>query len=142
MRASYEEWTARARDFLVRTGLVTLPPGERCVVEPSPVFQRPILGVASYVAPPLYSDAVTGHFFVPYAPDGASEDEIQKRLSANSHGGIPTTAVHEAYPGHHWHLSMMKSNPSRLRRAFGTSYFSEAWALYAARGMRERGSFA
>jgi uncharacterized protein (DUF885 family) len=141
MRVAYEEWTARSRQFLVETGLVTLPPGERCVVEPSPVFQRPVLGVASYVAPPMYTSAVTGHFFVPFAPDGAPEDEIQKRLKANSHGGIPTTAVHEAYPGHHWHLSMMKGNPSRLRRAFGTPYFSEGWALYAERVMRERGFF-
>jgi uncharacterized protein (DUF885 family) len=141
MRAAYEDWTARSRAFLAETGLVTLPPGEQCVVEPSPVFQRPVLGVASYVAPPMYSDSTTGHFFVPFAPDGASDEEIQKRLKANSYGGIPTTAVHEAYPGHHWHLSMMKANPSRLRRAFGTPYFSEGWALYAERAMRERGFF-
>jgi uncharacterized protein (DUF885 family) len=141
MRAGYEDWTRRSREFLARTGLVTLPPGERCVVEPSPVFQRPVLGVASYVAPPMYSSAVTGHFFVPFAPDGASDEEVQKRLKANSNAGIPTTAVHEAYPGHHWHLSMMKANPSRLRRAFGTPYFSEGWALYAERVVRERGFF-
>jgi uncharacterized protein (DUF885 family) len=141
MRRAYEEWTGLARDFLGETGLVTLPPGERCVVEPSPVFQRPVIGVASYVAPAMYSDAVTGHFFVPFAPDGTPEEEVQKRLAANSHGGIPTTAVHEAYPGHHWHLTMMKTNPSRLRRAFGTPYFSEGWALYAERVMRERGFF-
>jgi uncharacterized protein (DUF885 family) len=141
MRESYAEWTATARAFLSETGLVTIPDGERCLVEPSPVFQRPILGVASYVAPPMYSDTLTGHFFVPFAPDGTSPDEVQKRLAGNSHGGIPTTAVHEAYPGHHWHLTMMKSNPSRLRRAFGTPYFSEGWALYGERLMRERGFF-
>ena len=141
MREAYESWTARSRAFLEETGLVTLPTGERCVVEPSPVFQRPVIGVASYVAPPMYSDAVTGHFFVPFAPDGAPAEEIQKRLKANSNAGIPTTSVHEAYPGHHWHLSVMKANPSRLRRAFGTPYFSEGWALYAERAMREQGFF-
>jgi uncharacterized protein (DUF885 family) len=141
MRASYEAWTGKARQFLAETGLVTLPPGERCVVDPSPVFQRPILAVASYVAPPMFSDAVTGHFFVPFAPDGTSEEELQKRLAKNSDSSIPTTAVHEAYPGHHWHLSMVKSNPRRLRRAFGTTYFSEGWALYAERAMREQGFF-
>jgi uncharacterized protein (DUF885 family) len=141
MRRAYQDWTAQARDFLVETGLVTLPAGERCVVEPSPVFQRPVLGVASYVAPAMFSDAVTGHFFVPYAPDGTPPDEVQKRLAANSRGGIPTTAVHEAYPGHHWHLTMMKTNPRRVRRAFGTPYFAEGWALYAERVMRERGFY-
>jgi uncharacterized protein (DUF885 family) len=141
MRVAYETWTEKARQFLADTGLVTLPPGERCLVEPSPVFQRPILAVASYVAPPLYSDAMTGHFFVPFAPDGTTDEELQQRLANNSDSGIPTTAVHEAYPGHHWHLVMVKSNPSRVRRAFGTTYFTEGWALYAERAMREQGFF-
>ena len=106
MRATYADWTERSRQFLATTGLVTLPPGEQCSVEPSPVFQRPVLGVASYLAPPMFSDKLLGHFFVPFAPDGTPEDEIQQRLAGNSFGGIPTTAVHEAYPGHHWHLAM------------------------------------
>ena len=120
---------------------MTLPPGESCDVVPSPVFQRPILGVASYIAPPAFSDRWKGHFFVPFAPDGASEAEIQKRLSNNSYGSIPTTSVHEAYPGHHWHLVMRKGNPSDVRQVYSTPYFSEGWALYAERVMRERGFF-
>ena len=141
MLEAYAEWTARARDFLASTGLVTLPEGERCAVVPSPVFQRPVLGVASYTAPPAFSDRQLGHFFVPFAPDGASEDEVQARLSNNSYDGIPTVAVHEAYPGHHWHLVMRKRNPSAVRRVYSTPYFSEGWALYAERVMRERGFF-
>jgi uncharacterized protein (DUF885 family) len=141
MRQSYEVWTARARDFLAETGLVTLPAGEDCSVEPSPVFQRPLIGVASYNAPPAFSDSLHGHFFVPFAPDGASADEIDKRLSSNAHGSIPTVSVHEAYPGHHWHLVMRRIHARRVRRVYGTPYFSEGWALYAERVMRERGFF-
>ena len=134
-------WTARARDFLDDEGLVSLPQGEPCNVAPSPVLQRPVLGVASYMAPPAFSDSLTGHFFVPFAPDGASVDEIDARLENNNHGGIPTTAVHEAYPGHHWHLVMRRIHASRLRRVLSTPYFNEGWALYAERVMRERGFF-
>ncbi len=141
MRAEYEEWTERARSFLRDTGLVTLPPGEVCTVEPSPPFQRPILAVASYNRPPAFSDSLAGHFFVPYPPDNTSPDEVQKRLEGNCGAGIPTTAVHEAYPGHHWHLVMAHFNPSKLRQVFSTSYFSEGWALYAERVMREQGFF-
>ena len=54
MRAEYEEWTEKARAFLRDTGLVTLPKGEECAVEPSPPFQRPILAVASYQRPPAF----------------------------------------------------------------------------------------
>jgi uncharacterized protein (DUF885 family) len=141
MLDTYADWTARSRAFLAKTGLVTLPAGETCEVVPSPVFQRPILGVASYNSPPAFSDRWKGFFFVPFAPDGASEAEIQGRLAGNSFGSIPTTAVHETYPGHHWHLVMRKGNPSEVRKVYGTPYFSEGWALYAERVMRERGFF-
>ena len=141
MRIGYEEWTERARAYLREHRLVSFPDGEECAVVPSPPFQRPVLAVASYMSPPPFSDRMLGHFFVPFPPDGASEDEIQKRLASNSYPGIPTTAVHEAYPGHHWHLVMSKANPSRLRQAFRTPYFSEGWALYAEHMMREQGFF-
>lgn len=141
MRQTYEVWTERARDFLQERGLVSLPEGELCAVEPSPVFQRPVLGVASYMAPPAFSESLTGHFFVPFAPDGASAEEIDSRLENNNHGGIPTTAVHEAYPGHHWHLVMRRIHASRLRRVLSTPYFNEGWGLYAERVMREHGFF-
>jgi len=141
MRAEYEEWTERARSFLANTGLVTLPPGERCTVEPSPHYQRPIQAVASYNQPPAFSNSLHGHFFVPYPPDGTSAEEVQKRLEGNCSAGIPTTAVHEAYPGHHWHLVMAKQNGSDIRRTHFTSYFAEGWGLYAERVMREQGFF-
>ena len=141
MRAEYEEWTGRARSFLADTGLVTLPPGERCTVEPSPHYQRPIQAVASYNQPPAFSDSLHGHFFVPYPPDGTPPEEVQKRLEGNCSAGIPTTAVHEAYPGHHWHLVMAKQNRSPIRRTHFTSYFAEGWGLYAERVMREQGFF-
>jgi uncharacterized protein (DUF885 family) len=141
MRAGYEEWTEKARQYLREHRLVSFPEGEECAVVPSPHFQRPVLAVANYIQPPPFSDRMKGHFFVPFPPEGASEDEIQKRLASNSYPGIPTTSVHEAYPGHHWHLVMSKSNPSRLRQVFRTPYFSEGWALYAERMMREQGFF-
>jgi uncharacterized protein (DUF885 family) len=142
MLAAYADWTERARRFLVERGLVTLPVGEACRVAPSPVFQRPVLAVASYHGPPRFSASMTGHFFVPFPPDGATAEDVRRRLEDNSHAAIPTTAVHEAYPGHHWHLAMLKANPSPVRRTFTTPYFNEGWALYAEQLMREHGFFA
>ena len=37
---------------------------------------------------------------------------IQARLSNNSFGSIPTTSVHEAYPGHHLQLDAARRHPS------------------------------
>jgi uncharacterized protein (DUF885 family) len=141
MLAAYAEWTERARAFLTEHRLVSFPDGEECVVQPSPPFQRPVLAVASYQGPPAFSPSLRGHFFVPFPPDGAPADEVRQRLSNNSHASIPTTAVHEAYPGHHWHLVTMKRHPSALRRTFRTPYFTEGWALYAEQMMREQGFF-
>jgi uncharacterized protein (DUF885 family) len=142
MRQSYAAETERARQFLHEHDLVSFPPGEECVVEPSPPFQRPVLAVASYNSPPPFSAALRGHFFVPYPPDGASEEEVQQRLENNSYASIPTTSVHEAYPGHHWHLVTLKEHAGPIRRTFRTPYLTEGWGLYAEQLMREQGYFA
>ncbi|MCA1823034.1 MAG: DUF885 domain-containing protein [Frankia sp.] len=142
MRDSYAEWTERARQFCRDRGLVTLPPGEECLVDPSPNFQRPILAVASYNAPPPFAAGLTGHFFVPFPPEGTPAAEVQQRLATNSYAAIPTISVHEAYPGHHWHLAHAQRNPRPIRKVLATSYFSEGWALYAEDMFREEGFFA
>ncbi|HUS60973.1 MAG TPA: DUF885 domain-containing protein [Acidimicrobiales bacterium] len=144
MRDTYDTWTQKARQFLIDHGIVTLADGERCNVVPSPPFQRPVLAVASYSTPPMFKESMTGHFFVPFPPDGTSAEDVQKRLETNSRASIPTIAVHEAYPGHHWHLTWTKVNKiqeRRVRALLPTAYFSEGWALYAERVMREFGFF-
>jgi uncharacterized protein (DUF885 family) len=142
MRIAYEEVCGSARQFLVDHDLVTLPGGERCDVVPSPVFQRPVLAVASYNAPPPFSPSTLGHFNVPFPPDGASAAEVDQRLADNSHHAIPTTSVHEAYPGHHWQLTWSNRCDRKVRKVIRTPYFVEGWALYAERMMHEQGFFA
>ena len=141
MRDEYEAWTEKARRFLHDTGIVTMPEGEECRVLPSPPFQRPVLAVASYSTPPAFQPTMTGTFFVPFPPDGTPDDEVQKRLETNSYHSIPAVSVHEAYPGHHWHLVTVKLHPRPIRRVLGTSYFTEGWGLYAEQLMREQGFF-
>lgn len=142
MRVAYEEACAGARQFLVDHDLVTLPDGERCDVVASPLFERPVMAVASYQAPPPFSRSTSGYFHVPYPPDGASAADVDERLADNSHHAIPTNAVHEAYPGHHWQLTWSNRSDRPIRKAVTTPYFVEGWALYAERMMHEQGFFA
>jgi uncharacterized protein (DUF885 family) len=142
MREEYERETQRARAFLFERGLVSFAAGESCRVVPSPNFQRPILAVAFYMAPPPLTASRLGHFFVPYTPPDYTEDQIRERLRGNCRPQMPTTSVHEAYPGHHWHLSWMAGTPRTVRKLFRTSYFAEGWALYGEKMMREQGYFA
>lgn len=141
MRAEYAAETQRARDFLAEHQLVTFADGEQCRVVPAPAFQRAILAVASYLQPPGLARSRTGHFFVPYTPDGASEEEIRQRLRTNARAQLPTISVHEAYPGHHWHLSWAADRAPAVRSVHRSSYFVEGWALYAEGMMRAQGYF-
>jgi uncharacterized protein (DUF885 family) len=141
MRAEYEAETERARRFARERGLVTFAEGEECRVVPSPEFQRPILSVASYMSPPPLTPSRIGHFFVPYTPDDFTEEQVRQRLATNSRAQIPTISVHEAYPGHHWHLSWSANSARTLRKVHRTPYFSEGWALYVETVMRDEGYF-
>lgn len=141
LRTRYADETEKTRTFLVEHELVSFPDDERCVVEPTPAVLRPILAVASYFSPPAFRPGRLGHFNVPWPPDGSSQQDRDRRLAANSSQSIPTITAHEAYPGHHWHLTWMKATPRRIRHLVHSSYFSEGWALYAEKMMREQGYF-
>jgi hypothetical protein len=131
----------RAREFLVERQLVTLPEGEQCVVEASPEFLRGVMAVASYQEPPAFAEGRRGHFFVPFPPRGAGSDEVEELLRDNSWSAVPTVAVHEAYPGHHWQLTWSQQVRRPLRKVITTPYFVEGWALYAEAMMRREGFF-
>ncbi|WP_433353822.1 DUF885 domain-containing protein [Microtetraspora malaysiensis] len=141
MRAEYEAETLRARDFVREHGLVTFPEGEECLVLPSPEFQRPILAVASYLAPPPLSASRSGVFYVPFTPQDFTPEQVRQRLRTNCRAQMPSIAVHEAYPGHHWHLGWMAGNPRKVRKIFRTPYFTEGWALYVEGMLHEQGYF-
>ncbi|WP_327090052.1 DUF885 domain-containing protein [Nonomuraea sp. NBC_01738] len=141
MRAEYETETGRARAFVREHDLVTFPEGEECLVLPSAEYSRPILSVAHYLAPPPLTTSRTGVFFVPYTPDSFTPEQVRQRLRTNCRALMPSIAVHEAYPGHHWHLSHIATNPRTVRKVFRTPYFAEGWALYVEQMMRERGYF-
>jgi len=150
MLALYREATDAARAFCVEHELVTMPDGEHCEVVPSAPFSRAMLAVAHYMAPPPFAPAGTttgvGHFFVPYPPDGATQEQVDARLSTNNNHGAWSIAVHEAYPGHHWHLAWLSWNASQgrarpLRFVLGSAYFVEGWGLYTEDLLREKGFF-
>jgi uncharacterized protein (DUF885 family) len=141
MRAEYEAETARARAFLAEHELVTFAKGEQCRVVPAPTYQRSIMAVASYLQPPALTRSRIGHFFVPFTPEDATEEQITQRLRTNARAQLPTIAVHETYPGHHWQLSWAVETSSAVRSVHRSAFFAEGWALYAEGMMREQGYF-
>ena len=85
--------------------------------------------------------SLAGRFNVPYPPEGTSDTELAERLADNSFPSMPTTSVHEAYPGHHWHFAWMQATAGPLRRLQTTPYFVEGWGLYTEVMMREQGFY-
>lgn len=146
----YREATAAARSFCREHDLVTLPDGEHCEVVPSASFTRSVLAVAHYAVPPPFAPSPPrsaggqppGHFFVPYPPDQATAEQVSARLATNNRHGLWSIAVHETYPGHHWHFAWLLANrPRPLRAVFGSAYFVEGWGLYSEELLREKGFF-
>ena len=101
--------------FLAETGLVTLPAGRD-------LLGRPVAGVpagrssrvASYIGPPAFSDRRRATSSCRSRPTARRRRRSRSgcRTATTS---IPTTSVHEAYPGHHWHIVMRKIHRARLR---------------------------
>ena len=104
--------------FLRETGWSSFPAGEECGVEPSPPFQRPVLAVASYSsrrrsrpdARPLLR-SVPARRRIRRGDPAATREELATRH--------PDESVHEAYPGHHWHLVTAQAIRSRFGSASG-----------------------
>lgn len=142
MLAEYTAETERARRFTRKADLVTFAGGEECRVQPGPEFLRAVLSVASYNRPPALTPSRVGTFNVPFTPTGSAPEAVLGRLKTNARVSMPTIAVHEAYPGHHWHLSWLAEQGRLVRSMFTTPYFIEGWALYIETAMREQGYFA
>ena len=82
---------------------------------------------------------------------GASDDGTRPatyfintyRPTEQSKAGVEATAFHEAYPGHHLQISIAKERAEShpVQRYFGSSGFSEGWALYTERLADEMGAY-
>src|SRR5690606_74030 len=133
---AYADAVARARAFVVERGLATPPPGEALDVIATPEYLRPLIPYAAYQPPAPHETEQRGLFFVTVpAPDA---EEV---LREHSVYGIPITALHEAYPGHHLQLSWANRADTEPRRAFWTPIFAEGWALYCEELMWEQGFY-
>lgn len=133
---AYAREVDRARAFVEERGLVSLPPGEELEVTATPEFLRPLIPYAAYLPPAPHEVEQKGFFFVTPPPNGDSTV-----LRDHSRHGIPVTALHEAYPGHHLQLTHSNRAAGEARRVFHTPVFAEGWALYCEEVMWEEGYY-
>ena len=139
---TYRQVSSRARDFVVQHGLFAIPPDYSIEVIETPAGMRSSIGSAAYFPAPPLEPGKKGVFLV--TPSGGDE----KRLQVHNFAKIPTTVVHEAFPGHDmqfWSFQRAREiSPVRYlldQAGYAYSLNVEGYAHYAEELMRARGFF-
>lgn len=130
--AEYRSTMDAARSFVRDHGIATLPAEDHLNVMETPAFIRHVVPFAAYYDPARFDPVPVGTYIVtpPSSPDMMRE---------HNRSSISNTSVHEAYPGHHLQLSAAITNPSLVRLFSGAPEFTEGWAFYCERMMKEAG---
>ena len=131
--ARYGAEMQRARDFVTRRGLVSVPDGPLDVIA-TPAFMEPLIPFAAYDPPGAFAAERRGWFYVT-VPDAA-------RLKDHCVHEIACTALHEGYPGHHLQFLKAQAQASPVRRVVGSPLTVEGWALYCEELMADEGFLA
>lgn len=134
---AYRAEMDRARRFVIENDLASIPRGESLAVVPTPQFDRPTVPYAAYLAPGPFEKQQVGLFYV--TPVEASSPDAAERLAGHPRAGIPITAVHEGYPGHHLQLTRATAAGGPVHKHFSDSVTAEGWALYCEQMTAEAG---
>ncbi len=137
----YTKEMARARDFVKKKDLVTIPKGESLSVVETPIFQRGTIPYGAYMPPAPFERKQQGFFWVTPVNEKLPLKQQEEQLRGHNSYGAVLTALHEAYPGHHLQLVRSNKIKSKVRRQLWTSLFAEGWALYCEELMYEKGFY-
>lgn len=139
--AAYRKTSERARDFVVKEGLFAIPNDYSINVIETPLGMRSHIGSAAYFPAPPLDASKKGVFLV--TPSAGADG----RLAIHNFSKIPTTVVHEAFPGHDMQFwSFQRAGVPTVRHlldqaGFAASLNIEGYAHYAEELMRARGFF-
>lgn len=107
------------KDFLIKSGIISIPGAQNIQVKQTPVYLEPIRALASYSCP-LTSNKREAAFF--YVSIGG--------LQENIHQEYIFVSTHETYPGHHLLDSIRRGIKNPIRQQIESPLFYEGWASY------------
>lgn len=142
---AYRREVEKAREFVERERVVTIPEGEVLRVEPTPTHLRPVIPYAAYMMPGPLEKKQEGIFLVTPVDWRLPHKARKEKLRGHFWAKIPVTVVHEAYPGHHLQLVYANRYAKTLPRKLGSalsSLFVEGWAFYCEELMETLGYLA
>jgi uncharacterized protein (DUF885 family) len=130
----YRDVMRRARTYLIKHDLVTIPPDETIDVIATPEYLRSVMPFAAYFEPARFDADQRGLYVVTPAVD-----DDPNAMREHYWASISNTSIHEAYPGHHLQLSVASRHPSLTRMLTDAPEFVEGWGMYSEQMMREEG---
>jgi uncharacterized protein (DUF885 family) len=143
MIEAHQEWVDKSGEHIKSRNLIPIPWKERVNVVPRAEYLRKTSYYGNFsIARGKDKDSVfTSEWMINPFEDQWDDQRKQEYLVEHDWGVIIVTAPHETYGGHHVQGLYQMHNPSKLRRKFGISYFSEGWGLYNEQLMQETGFF-
>jgi hypothetical protein len=131
--AHYAAEMERARAFVVKKGLVTIPEGPLDVIA-TPSFMKPLVPFAAYDPPGAFATSRKGWFYVTVPGAAQLHDHCVYEIAC--------TSLHEGYPGHHLQFLHAQRQDSPVRRVVSSPLTVEGWALYCEEMMTDEGFLA
>jgi len=131
LKATQQEMT-RSREFILDHDLATVPKEDQLLVVETPPFMAPLIPFAALIPPGKFDKKQIGIYVVTRPSDLA---DLGKHLNF---AVIPSTAVHEGFPGH-FLQSAVSNRRSFVRLFAGGTETIEGWAHYCEEMMTEHG---
>jgi len=135
---SYEEVMRRAREFVVKKDLVTIPEGWMDNVRVERYVDRDQRMPYAFYEP----NREEIRLFMSSEPllDSKPEEQAEKLTGHNFYSMFPVT-VHETFPGHHVQFAHAAMNYDAPHVDYYNAFFSEGWGLYCEQMMYEQGFY-
>ncbi len=131
----------RAKQHVIRQGLVSVPAREQVRCFYTPPSQRAFTPFGDFRQPPPFSRNKVGKLILHPIDSSLSSAEQEKMLQAHDYTWISVISPHESYPGHHLQALKAQQNPRPFRKVYDSPVFSEGWGLYCEELMYETGFF-
>jgi uncharacterized protein (DUF885 family) len=122
----------RSRKFLIDHDLASVPEEGQLLVVETPPFMAPLIPFAALIPPGKFDEKQIGIYVVTRPSNLAN---LHKHLNF---AVVPSTAVHEGFPGH-FLQSTVSNRQSFIRLFAGGTETIEGWAHYCEEMMTEHG---
>jgi len=126
--ALYESEIGKLKNFFKEKDIISISRMQNILVEPTPLFMKPVRASASYSAPVTNKLSESARFYV-------TVDFGKMEI----HNEYKFVTAHETYPGHHLLDSVRRSLKNPIRRQIESPLFYEGWASYAEKLIDELG---